>query len=139
MNQFSTTCYFCTWLTKFYLTHLAKLTENKFTAVPYIVEGNVLYFSHRDLTGGLAFTFLRNLNILSWVKIIVLGVYCSHKSIWAQNSWICSKFMPKQKHLIFRIIYTFFFLPHLTGGVETRFNLNFINWLSFKLSSFIHM
>lgn len=51
------------------------MTENKFTAVLYIVEGNLLYFSHRDLTGGLAFTFLRNLNILSWVKIIVLGVY----------------------------------------------------------------
>jgi hypothetical protein len=59
------------------------LTEKKFTAVPYFVEENSLHFSHRDLTGGLAFTFLRNLNILSGVKIIVLGIYCCNKSILA--------------------------------------------------------
>lgn len=85
LNQFSTTCYFCTLFTKFYLTHLAKLTEKEFTAVPYIFKGNLLYFSHRDLTTGSAFTFLRILDILSRVKIIVSGIYCYNKSILAKN------------------------------------------------------
>lgn len=113
--------------------------------MPYFVKENSLYFSHRDLTWGLAFTFFRNLNIHSEVEIIVLDIYCPNKSILARNSWTHREVMPKKHHLIFKnnyLIYILlFYSPYSKKkkNVEVSFSLIFINWFSFKFSIFMHI